>query len=351
MKKVFFMVFLLFLVVAVSGCVNPLVKEELSIDHEKLVAYFINDSKCITENCDLNFEEGVKNSLLQLFPTLEFVDYDYNSNLGSQFYEKYELTVLPALLFTKKVEAETNYPRLQNYLTSKNDLLDLKLGATFDPTTGLHSIEFCNNEVDDNGDNLSDCEDPMCAGNLVCNTEVPNKLDLFVMSECPYGTKALDAMKEVLENFDNGIDFNVHYIARENADGSFQSLHGQTEVDENARELCAIKYYPEEYEYMEYIWCRDADLTADWGDCVDDFPKVVSCFESDEGYELLSADIKLANQLGIGASPTWIANDRYQFSGIDANTIKNNMCQYNPALGNACDNELSTTAAPAGACN
>jgi hypothetical protein len=350
MKKISFMVLFLLLVVIASGCVNPFVKEELSIDGEKLVAHFINDSKCITENCDANFVEGVKGSLMQLLPNLEFVDYDYDSNLGSQLYKEYELTVLPALLFTKKVEAEAGYANLQNYLTPKGDLLDLKLGATFNPTTGLHSVEFCSNEVDDNGDDLSDCEDPSCAGNLVCNTEAPNKLDLFVMSECPYGTKALDAMKEVLENFDGAVDFNVHFIARENEDGSFQSLHGQTEVDENARELCAIENYPTDYKYMEYVWCRDTDLTADWGECVEDFPEVASCFESGEGYELLSENIKLGNKLGISASPTWIANDRYQFSGIDANTIKNNICKYNPGL-EGCENELSTTAAPAGACN
>ena len=286
-----------------------------------------------------------------MFPTVEFIEYDYASDLGGQFYEKYELSILPALLFTNKIEAEENYPRIQNYITPKNDLLDLQLGATFDPLTGLHSIEFCDNEVDDDGNELIDCGDPVCANSLICKTEVPNKLDLFVMSECPYGTKALDAMKEVLENFDNNIDFNVHFIASENEDGTFRSLHGQTEVDENSRELCAIEYYPEDYEYMEYIWCRDTDLKADWNECTEDFPEVKTCFESGEGYELLSSDIKLANQLQIGASPTWIANDRYQFSGIDANTIKNNICQHNPGLGEACDNELSTTAAPAGACN
>jgi Gamma interferon inducible lysosomal thiol reductase (GILT) len=352
MKKISFLFLLLLIVLVISACANPLVKkEELTVNTENLVAYFINDSRCATPNCDATFTEGVKASLIQLFPSLEFVEYDYSSDLGGQFFEKYELTILPVILLTKKVETEENYSRLQNYLTPKSDLLDLKLGATFDPLTELHSVEFCDNQIDDNGDDLSDCADPMCAGNLVCREEVSNTLDLFVMSECPYGTKALDAMKEVLENFDDSVDFNVHFIASENPDGTFRSLHGQTEVDENARELCAIEYYPEDYEYMEYIWCRDTDLKADWSECAEDFPKVATCFENGEGYDLLKEDIKLANQLQIGASPTWIANNRYQFSGIDANTVKNNICQYNPGLGAACANELSTTAAPAGACN
>jgi len=352
MKKIFFMVLFLLVVIAASGCTNPLAKkEELIIDNENLVAYFIADDRCDAPNCDAVFKEGVKGSLQQLFPTLEFIDYTYDSDLGSQFYEKYELTVLPALLFNKKIEAEENYPNLQNYLIAKNDLLDLRLGATFDPLTGLHSIEFCDNHVDDNGNELTDCDDPICAGNLVCRTEVSNKLDLFVMSHCPYGTKALDAMEEVLESFGDQINFNVHYIASKNEDGTFRSLHGQIEVDENARELCAIEYYPEDYEYMEYIWCRDKDLSADWSDCAADFPEVTSCFESEEGYDLLSADIQLGNQLQIGVSPTWIANDRYQFSGIDAETVRQNFCQYNPDLNEACAKELSDASIPAGACN
>jgi hypothetical protein len=351
MKKASLMFLILLLAVVVSACNKPVVKEELTIDTEKLVGYFINDTSCIAPNCDSVFVEGVKNSLIQLFPTVEFVDYDYNSDLGKQFYEKYELSVLPALLFTNKVEAEENYTRVQNYLVPKNDLLDLRLGATFNPVTGFHSMEFCDSGSDDDGNGLIDCEDPMCSNNLVCRTEVPKKLDLFVMSECPYGVPALDAMEEVLENFGDQIDFNIHYIVSENADGSFRSLHGQTEVDENARQLCAIEHYPEDYEYMEYIWCRNNDLKADWNECAKKYPAVKSCFESEEGYDLLKEDIKIANQLQIGASPTWIANDRYKFSGIDAETVKQNVCQYNPDLGEDCDNILSSATAPAGACN
>lgn len=349
-KKIFFGLFMLVLVFSISACTKQEIPEELTIDTENLVAYFIKDARCETVNCDATFSEGVKNSLIQLFPTVEFVEYDYNSDLGQQFYEKYNLEVLPVILFTKKVEEEANYSRIANYLIAKEDLLDLRLGATFNPITGLHSIEFCDNGLDDNGDELSDCADPTCSGNLVCRTEMPNKLDLFVMSECPYGTKALDAMEEVLDNFGDQIDFNIHYIASENEDGSFRSLHGQGEVDENARELCAIKYYPEDYEYMDYIWCRDADLTADWNDCAKKYPEVKSCFESEEGYDLLSEDIKLGNELQIGASPTWIANDRYQFSGIDANTVKTNICKYNSNL-DGCENELSSNTGVSGSCN
>ena len=58
---------------------------------------------------------------------------------------------------------------------------------------------------------------------MQCRPEVPKKLDVFVMSQCPYGVKGLDAMKEVSDNFKKAgesIDFTVHYIG----DGDARAL-------------------------------------------------------------------------------------------------------------------------------
>jgi hypothetical protein len=77
-----------------------------------------------------------------------------------------------------------------------------------------------------------------------------------------------------------------------------------------------------------------------------------ACFEGDEGKELLREDLKFAQNLMIGASPTWLANNREIFSGIDAETVRKNYCSANPGLG-GCENELSTVtgdAVSAGSC-
>lgn len=353
MKKVLLLLFLLFsLSLLTTACIGgDKAEEELSINQDELIAYLINDIRCVEENCNDSFIKNLKVSLRQFFPMIEFEEYDYNSDLGKQFYEKYALTDLPAILLTHKLEEEGNYNRIKNFVTEKEDLLDLQLGATFNPLTGNHSMEFCDNNKDDDGDGLSDCEDKKCRANLVCREEITKQLDLFVMSQCPYGTKALDAMEEVLENFGDQIDFNVHYIANENADGSFQSLHGQPEVDENIRELCAIENYPDDYEYMEYILCRNKDIAGDWKECAKGFSQISSCFSGTKGEELLSDNIKLANELGIGASPTWIVNNRYQFGGIDAETVKQNLCLYNPDLGEICNIKLSNNSEASGSCN
>jgi len=203
----------------------------------------------------------------------------------------------------------------------------------------------CADGKDDDGDSLIDCDDPDCSASLECREEVPKKLDLFVMSMCPFGTMAENAMKEVLNAFGSDMKFELHFIADDNGDGTFRSLHGQKEVDEDIRQSCIIKYYPE--TYMNYIWCVNKDYTNAaniWEDCAKnvsmDVNKIKSCFEGDEGKELLRERINLTNELGIGASPTWLANNRFKFSGLDPTTIQKNFCQHNQGLS-GCDKKLS----------
>jgi len=173
------------------------------------------------------------------------------------------------------------------------------------------------------------------------------------MSQCPFGTQALDAMKEVLDNFGDQIDFQINFIANENPDGTFSALHGQSEVDENIRELCAIKYYPDDYKYMDYIWCRNKNIrSTEWESCATDGIDeniIRACSEGVEGKQLHSENIKAANALGISASPTWMANNKYKFSGISAETVRSNLCENNELVN--CDKTLSGDAgAPAGSC-
>ena len=225
---------------------------------------------------------------------------------------------------------------------------------TFNPTK-----EICDNKIDDTNNGFVDCADSDCTEELICRQEEKAKLDLFVMSQCPYGTKALDIMPAVLETFKNEIQFNVNFIAAEIEPGKFNSLHGQPEVDENIRELCAIKYYPENYKYMDYIVCRDKNITStEWEGCAEkaemNVNTIKTCSEGTEGINLHSENIKLANGLGIGASPTWLANNKYQFSGIDVLTVQKEICKYNPELKGCSVNLAGAVAGasvPAGSCN
>jgi hypothetical protein len=183
---------------------------------------------------------------------------------------------------------------------------------------------------------------------MQCRQEVPKKLDVFVMSQCPYGVKGLDAMKEVVDNFKKAgtaVDFAVHYIGDGDA-GSLSSMHGAGEVAEDVREACAIEHYGKGLKYMDYVWCRNKNIRdANWQACTGpstgiDTNVIAKCADGDEGKKLVARSFADSKTLGIGASPTWLANNKFKFSVVDAQTIKTNLCAHNAGLA-GCDATLS----------
>lgn len=255
---------------------------------------------------------------------------DYNEEDGKKLYGELNAANLPVILFDASLDADKEASSMfGRHLKPMGSFRSLDVGAAWNPTC-----------MNDGG-----CELEQCKNTLACRKEVPGKLEVFVMSQCPYGVRALNAMEEVLKNFDKKIAFEVHFIANGDAKNGFSALHGPPEVDENIRELCAIKLYGKNYKFMDYVLCRNKDIRSDkWQACTGgstgiDTKKMEKCIET-EGKQLLENDIKVANSLGIGASPTWIANGKNKFSGIDAETIKRNLCQFNSGL-KGCDKTLS----------
>ncbi len=297
---------------------------------KKINLVVIGDKRCTERNCNTS---AIIGSLKSIFPGLEAVESDYGTDEGKAQYAEYGVKFLPAFIFPADVKDSEGFDRISRYLkpTNKEGFQVLQIGANFDPTA-----EICNNQVDDTGDGTVDCADPTCQASMDCREEVKAKVDVFVMSMCPFGVKALNAMEEVLKAFGDELKFEIHFIATAEGDG-FTALHGQPEVDENIRELCAIKSFPENHKYMGYILCRNKDIrNPDWQKCVTDsgldLPKMEACVNGDEGKNLHREDIKIGNALGISASPTWLANNKFKFSGVDPKTIQQNICQHNPEL-------------------
>jgi len=308
----------------------------------KIDAIIINDKRC-AECTTANLVGQLKG----VFPGLIVKEYDYSSPEGKKMYDDLELTYLPAILFDDKIKEAEGYANVERYLEPKGDMTSLRVGAQFDPTS-----EICDNGADDTGNGLVDCADDTCAGTMECREEKDQNLQVFVMSDCPYGRLAIKALKEVADNFPS-MKYEVHYIATETGDG-FSSLHGQYEVDENIIQLCVEENSPD--AWMDYIYCRSDKgvKDIDWKECAAetsvDVAAVESCF-ADGGADLLREDIKIAQGLGFSASPTWLANNKHKFSGIDAETVKSQFCSQNTGLA-GCENTLSgnENAAPAGAC-
>ncbi len=314
---------------------------------EKIELLVLVDERC--KDCET---ERTMQTNKNYFPGIEERYVDYSTEEGKQIYEDYDIQYLPAYIFDENIKETQTWKtnlRLTTFFDEVNGKYILKaqaVDATFNPTT-----EICDNEIDDDGDGKIDCKDSDCKDKMMCKEELANNLQVFIMSDCPFGRMAVEALKEVADNFGKNINYEVHYIASESGDG-FRSLHGQYEVDENIIQLCVLENSPD--EWLDYIYCRSTKgvKDKDWKDCASetnvDTGAVQGCFDGDQGKELLREDIKIANSLGIGASPTWLANNKYTFSGVDGETVKKNFCKYNDL--EACSNTLGAGSGAGGQC-
>lgn len=318
----------------------------------KFAVTVVNDNRCTGRNCD---SKRFVNYIKETFEGAEVTELDYADAEGKKAYERSGQTFVPLAIFSPEIKKDEGYKRLKRRLKEvpeSEDLVYVIGRATWDPTA-----EICDDGKDNTGNGQVDCDDETCKSTRACREEVKNKLDLFIMSQCPYGVRAVDAMKEVLDNFDKNrklVDFELQYIGQEN-DGQFSSLHGPPEVDEDIRQLCAQKIYKKNYKFMDYVLCRNKDYrSSDWESCATggiSAAAIKKCAEGDEGKQLLSASFKLASDLGVRGSPNWLLNNKLEMRARSPEAIKREFCKANEGL-KGCENTLSgdTKAAPAGGC-
>ncbi|NOQ55956.1 MAG: thioredoxin domain-containing protein [Nanohaloarchaea archaeon] len=288
----------------------------------------LNDETC--DGCDTTAFNSINE---QIFINTEITTVDVSTDEGKALLEEIDPQLIPVYLFDETVLESSEYARLAQFFTKKGEYYML-------------SSDIVSQYIS--------------SPKLVGRDTIANKLDLFVMSECPYGVQAVNNMEEVIDTFGDTMDFSIHFIATDNGDGTFSSLHGQKEVNENIRQVCAIKYA--EDTYFDYILCQNKnyeagqDLDTTWEACATetsiDIETMDTCSNGDEGKELLRANIALTDELGIGSSPTFLVNNQVKFGGaLPADEIKTNFCAENPDTKD-CDATLSTNTniTPSGTC-
>ncbi|MFO0547046.1 MAG: thioredoxin domain-containing protein [Polyangiaceae bacterium] len=240
--------------------------------------------------------------------------------------------LLPAVVFDKTLDADTEVnPLFVKKLQAIGDYKVLE-GKVWNPRC-----------ADTNGCSLAECKDE-----LVCVPEVANKLELFMMGRCPFAAKGVTSLREVFDNFNKNkakIDFSISFIGEGDKEHGLHSMHGDDEVAEDLRMVCAIAHYGKNLKFLDYMICRSKDVKSnDWESCTGgstgiDAKVLRACSEGDEGKNLLTASFAYSAKRRITASPTWIANGKYKFTGLDADTIKKGVCAHNKLGG--CDVTLS----------
>jgi gamma interferon inducible lysosomal thiol reductase (GILT) len=299
-------------------------------------ATFFSDARC--KDCNIDALEG---RLRQMFEGLVVKKVDYMTPEGKALYADLKLTSLPVILFDRTLDADKDAKQqIARYLKPAGSYQALALGGHFDPTA-----EICDNQVDDDGNGKSDCDDATCKEALACRPEVKKSLDLFVMSHCPFGTKAMLAAKEFADAFGKDATVAVHFIG-DSDNGKLTSMHGPDEVTDDLREVCAIEHYGKDQKFLDFLACRSKDLTADWKACTGangiDAAVIESCVAG-EGPGLLTASFGVAEKLDFHASPTYLVNNRAMIDARDAAGIQAGFCKANPGLP-GCARQLTATA-------
>ncbi|MCU0661129.1 MAG: hypothetical protein MUC50_02250 [Myxococcota bacterium] len=319
----------------------------------KVPVTVIADKRCTGRSCDSErFLSFVQNT----FEGAEVKKLDWAEPDAQTLFGKTGQQYLPIAIFGKDIEKEeAGFNRLKRRLVKVEGGEDYvyPLGREWDP-----KAEVCDDGVDNTGDGKVDCDDGTCKEKKVCRQETKNKVDLFVMSQCPYGVKTVDAMADVLKNFNKDsklFNFELNFIGQE-ANGQLTSMHGQGEVDENIRQLCAQKHFAKGYKFMDYVFCRNKDYrNPEWEPCAKESgvkaDVIKKCFEGQEGKDLLAASFKKAGAVQASGSPTWLLNNRFDMQGRTPESIKAAFCEKNTGVA-GCDKTLSNTseAPAAGGC-
>ena len=304
-------------------------------------ATFFSDARCA--ECKIDPLEG---QLSQIFDGLKVKKVDYMSPEGKALYAELQkadpsFKTLPAILFDSSLDKDKDgKAQIARYVHPLGTYQALALGGTFDPTA-----EICDNKVDDDANGKADCDDASCKEAMACRPEIKKTVDLFVMSHCPYGTKAMLATKEFADAFGKDATVAVHYIG-DSKNGELASMHGADEVTDDLREVCATQHYGQNQKFLDFLACRSKDLKADWKDCTGkngiDADVIQKCVDT-EGKGLLTASFDVSNKLKIASSPTFLVNNRETFNAQDAAGIAASYCKAKPGLA-ACAKQLSAGA-------
>ena len=191
-------------------------------------------------------------------------------------------------------------------------------------------------------------------------------VNLYVMAFCPYGTQAESAMKPVVSLLGSKADIQVRYITTVSGStvDSVQSLHGSSEAQEDLRQICIQKNYPQKFwDYIDAFNARCypvsqnlTSLNACWRTTSSglgfDTSAIETCATGSDGLGMLKTDETNANQNGATASPTLLINGVKYSGARTPEAYKQAICNSFDTSPAECRTTLASTqtAASAGGC-
>jgi 2-hydroxychromene-2-carboxylate isomerase len=263
----------------------------------------VNAKACTT--CDATQLIGV---LSQLFLNIEVEEVDVSSTKGRALVRQLNLQHAPSFVFTGDVD--------KTYAWEVNDRLRGAFRKTGDAFVLLDEASGASYLLDAN----KRAEMEKLIG--VKKGDNRPQIDFYVMSYCPYGNIAEEAIEPAYQLLKDSADFNPHYVIYSNYrgggpefclddDDQYCSMHGVQELNQGLRELCVAKHIGMD-EYFEFVLemnkkCTYQNADTCWEPVAKslnlDTAKIKDC-EADEWEDILSKELALNKALGVSGSPT-----------------------------------------------
>ena len=185
-------------------------------------------------------------------------------------------------------------------------------------------------------------------------------VDLYVMSFCPYGTQAETSFGPVADLLKSKADIRIRYITTVSGTtaDSVASLHGSGEAQEDLRQVCINKYYPE--KFWSYINTFNVQCYPSWknttalGSCQKntmaalsiDSAKIDTCSQGTEGITLLKADETASDNNHAKSSPMLFINGVLYSGSRTSEAYKQAVCNSFVTAPAECSTVVSSTPAP-----
>ncbi len=237
-------------------------------------------------------------------------------------------------------------------ITEKGDLYNIKFevgGQLFDSYATKDGELLFLNAIDLNEAPMTTEED------TVPKADRP-KVELFVMTHCPYGTQAEKALLPVWELLEDKADFSINFV--------YYAMHGQEELDESLRQYCIQKEQNDKFtDYLTCFLkegksenCLDGIDTAKLDACIsatdEDF-KVTENFNDqttwiNDRFPALDLHKELNEKYSIQGSPTFVINGKVVSVARNPEAIKTAICNAFNTAPEECSEMLSTASASPG---
>ncbi len=182
------------------------------------------------------------------------------------------------------------------------------------------------------------------------------KVELFVMSYCPYGTQIEKGILPAIQALGSAVDFSLKFVS--------YSMHGQKELDENLRQTCINKTQPE--KLFPYLTCflKAGDFAGCLSSTAVNQGLVNTCVKStDTQFKVTEQFTKKQNwkgqfppfdvnaadntKYGVQGSPTLVINGAQAESGRDSASLLKTICGAFTTQPGVCSTSKLSSVSPA----